>query len=279
MTPLLPPRQFVCPTATGTIYHHGAHVTDWTPTGERPVLWLSEHAQFKSGSAIRGGVPICWPWFGGGQRGTASPLHGFARLTNWYLVRTDETAESVTATYLLVNARRDKFDFSYRLTYVVSFGRELTATLTVRNTDVRRFTFEAALHAYLAVGDIRQLTVTGLEDTEFLDRVAGHEIGPHHQTGDVTFEGETDRIYHATGEIGLADPVIGRRLSLTRTGSEDAVVWNPWVAKAHAMTDFGDDEWTSMVCVETANVAEHAVTLHPGREHVMGFTLRTAPLG
>ena len=275
---MLPPRTYTCPTAHGAVYHYGAHVIDWTPEGAEPVLWMSQMTRLDDENALRGGIPICWPWFGAGPEGIAQPLHGFARLTEWHLVRTKQTPDAVKATYLLVDARPDKFDFPYRCTYDVSFGHEFSATLKVRNTGTRRFTFEEALHTYFAVSDVRQISISGLDGAQYLDRVPGNELGPHRQEGDVTVVAETDRIYHSTAVIEIKDPGLGRRITLTRTGSADAVVWNPWIDKARAMPDFGDDEWTGMICVETGNVAEHAVTLNPGKDHVMGFTLAVSPL-
>jgi len=239
---------------------------------------MSGSTHLDADSAIRGGIPICWPWFGAGLRGVASPLHGIARLEEWRLVRTVTTPDAVTARYLLIDARPDKCDFPYRLTYDVSFGREFSAMLTVRNTGIRRFDFEEALHTYLAVADVRKIAITGLDGAEFLDRAAGHELGPHQQVGDIAITEETDRIYHSTGEIRVVDPSGQRQIIIRRTGSQDAVVWNPWIEKARSMPDFGDDEWTGMICVETANVGEHAVTLNPGKEYTMGFTLEVADL-
>ena len=278
MTPLLPPRTYTCPTAHGAVYHHGAHVIDWTPAGHDPVVWMSEKTNLDSTSPIRGGIPICWPWFGAGRNGTASPLHGFARLSEWRLVRSKQTEEAVTATYMLIDACPDKFDFPYRLSYEVRFGAEFSAMLTVRNTGTRRFSFEEALHTYLCVSDIHEVAVTGLDGSQYLDRVSGHELGPHQQSGDLRITEEVDRIYHSGADIDVIDPVKGRKLSVSRLGSSDAVIWNPWIDKAKSMPDFGDDEWTSMICVETANIGEHAITLNPGKEHVMGFTLRVSSL-
>ena len=251
---------------------------DWTPTGHNPVLWMSEKTHLDSTSPIRGGIPICWPWFGAGRNGTASPLHGFARLAEWRLVRSKQTDEAVTATYMLIDACLDKFDFPYRLAYEVRFGAEFSVMLTVRNTGTRRFSFEEALHTYLRVGDIQEVSVAGLDGSQYLDRVSGHELGPHLQAGDLRITEEVDRIYHSGSEIEVTDPVGERKLTMSRVGSSDAVVWNPWIDKAKSMPDFGDDEWRSMICVETANIGEHAVTLLPGKEHVMGFTLRVDDL-
>ncbi len=278
MTPLLPPRTFQTAADRGSVYHHGAHVVEWTPAGQEPVIWLSQSTRLDARSAIRGGIPVCWPWFGAGRRGVASPLHGFARLTEWRLVRTVESKEAVTVTFLLIDAHQDKFGSPYRMTYEVSFGREFSARLTVKNTGVHRFSFEEALHTYFRVGDVRQVTVSGLDQAEYLDKATGHEVGPHRQSGDVTITGETDRIYQTMNDITIVDPSLNRRITMSRLGSQNAVVWNPWIEKSRVMPDFGDDEWTEMICVETANVGEHEIILNPGKEHVMGFTLAVSPL-
>jgi len=278
VTPLLPPRTYVCPAARGAVYHQGAHVIDWTPTDQEPVLWMSRKARFESDTPIRGGIPICWPWFGAGRRGVASPLHGFANVTEWRLVDSTQSDDAAAATYMLIDARPDKFDFPYRLTYDVSFGAQFSATLTVRNTGTRRFSFEEALHTYLKVGDVRRISVAGLDGADYLDRAAGQALGPHRQAGELAITAETDRIYQSDKQIDIIDPVLERQITVSRIGSRDAVVWNPWVEKSKTLSDFGDDEWTGMICVETANVAEHAITLSPGKEHVMGFTLQVSPL-
>jgi len=237
---------------------------------------MSEKTPLDNDLPIRGGIPICWPWFGAGRNGTASPLHGFARLAEWRLVRSRQTDETVTATYMLIDACPDKFDYPYRLMYEVVFGEEFSAMLTVRNTGTRRFSFEEALHTYIRVASIGEVRMTGLDGCEYLDRIPGHELGPHKQAGDLRVTSETDQIYHCGTDIDVIDPAGGRRITVSRQGSADAVIWNPWVDKAKSMLDFGDDEWRTMVCVETANIGEHAITLLPGKEHTMGFTLRIA---
>ena len=239
---------------------------------------MSEKTHFDSDCAIRGGIPICWPWFGAGRRGVESPLHGFARLSEWRLVSTKQNQDAVSATYILIDAWIDKFDYPYRLTYEVSFGKSFSATLKVRNTGTRRFSFEEALHAYLRVGDVRKIKITGLNGSAYLDRVSGHPLGPHQQDGDVFLTAETERIYQSTTDIAVVDPGLRRQINMTRTGSQDIVLWNPWVDKARFMPDVGDDEWIGMVCIETANVGEHAIVLNPGKEHVMGFALGLSEL-
>ena len=273
MTPLPNPRLFRCRDARGAVYDHGAHVVDWTPAGQSPVLWMSAASCFDSQSPIRGGIPICWPWFGAAR----TPAHGFARLTNWDLVQVDADDTAITARYVL-DGETCGFEHHCRLSYDVSFGSRFSATLTVANTDTGPFAFEAALHTYLAVGDARRVVITGLDGASYLDRAPGGAAGSHTQSGDLRISAETDRIYRTTAGIDVIDPVLQRRIRVARTGSADAVVWNPWVDKSRAMADFGDDEWTSMLCVETCNAGDDAVTLSPGQSHAMTCVLTVDPI-
>jgi len=275
---LLPPQEFNCPAATGAIYHHGAHIVAWTPAGQEPVLWLSRETKLDSQVPIRGGVPICWPWFGFGRGGQMSPQHGFARLVEWRLLKATTDGQNALAKYLLVSRGTPDFDYPYRLTYDVTFGRELTAALTVRNTGTQPFSFEEALHTYLRVGDSRQISIVGLDQATYSDRSAGADPASQTQVSDVMVTRELSRVYLTTNRLEVLDPVLKRRLVMTRQNSANVVVWNPWVAKAKAMDDFGDDEWQTMVCAETANVEDQAIELEPGEEHTMGFTLAVEPL-
>jgi glucose-6-phosphate 1-epimerase len=149
----------------------------------------------------------------------------------------------------------------WRVTYEVSVGDELELALTVENLGATPFSYEVALHTYLTVGDVRQVSVAGLDGASYLDKVTGRR---ELQSGDVTISAETDRVYDRAGDIDVTDPVLGRRLHIASEGAANTVVWNPWIAKAAAMPDFGDDEWTGMLCIEAGNVRESAVTLAPG---------------
>jgi glucose-6-phosphate 1-epimerase len=269
---LTPPTIFSGPAASGAVYHHGAHVVDWTPAGEEPVLWMSRQSRFDDLSPIRGGIPICWPWFASGRTAAMSPPHGYARVTEWRLLGQKGDAESIRVRYLLVGGGPGS-QFPGRLTYEVAFGRTLTAALTVTNTSPGAFSYEAALHTYLAVGDVRQISLTGLEDAPYLDRAPGAKPGQRSHAGELKITGETDRVYTTESPVTVYDPVIDRVIVTERSGSANVVVWNPWVDKAKAMEDFGDDEWPSMICVETANIGDQAIKLGAGQSHTMSFTL------
>lgn len=245
------------------VYLHGAHVTAWAPPGAAPVLWMSPASRFDAAAAIRGGVPICFPWFGGGPDGDRSPAHGYARLADWRLVGAEEGPDGVVVTLAL-----DAGDDGLAATFRVSVGRRLGLSLDVVNEGAAPTSFEVALHTYLAVADVRAIRVLGLAGERYLDRNGGPE--PVRQDEEaITIAGETDRIYVGSrATVGVEDPGLGRRLVVEKEGSASTVVWNPWVGKASAMADVGPEAWRGFVCVETANVRSDAVTLARGARHV-----------
>ena len=268
------------PAGTAQLYLHGAHLTAWQPRGHDPVLWLSAHSRFVAGSAIRGGVPICFPWFGPHRDDTAAPAHGFARVSDWTLVSAEEVGEDVVVTLGLTDSpasRASAWPHAFAATLRVRVGATLAVALEVRNTGGEPVTFEAALHTYLGVGDVRGVQVTGLEGNDYLDKLGGSEPVPA-AGSPVHLTGETDRIYLDTsGTTTVQDPSLGRGVAVTADDAATTVLWNPWATKAAAMADLGDDEWTGMVCVETSNVGPAAVTLAPGASHTMMAMIGVVP--
>ncbi len=260
------------------VYLHGAHVAHFQPKGGRPVLWMSTASRFESGKPIRGGVPICFPWFGRKPGSPEAPQHGFARILPWRIVEvTREADDSLRALFELTPqaAARGGFPGELSLSLAVTVSRTLLMELTVRNVGRTAATYEEALHSYFAVSDVRQVRVRGLEGVGYLDTTTGRERKPG-ETEPVAISAETDRVYTgATQAVTVEDPGWHRRIVVAKRGSATTVVWNPWVAKAKAMPDFGDDEWTGMVCVETANALDDAIHLAPGDSHVMTATLET----
>lgn len=256
--------------AEAEIYLYGAHVTGFQPRGSEPVIWMSRKAEFIPGKPIRGGVPICFPWFGPKAEDATAPLHGLARLKEWTVQSVSRTADSTDVTFSLELLE------SYAVRFTLSVGRALGMALQVTNISAQPVTFEEALHTYFTVGDIRQTTVTGLEHTRFMTRI------PTPQTleqgaAPVAFTGETDRIYLDTqSPCVIHDPVLGRKILVAKSHSNTTVVWNPWIDKAKAMPDFGDDEWPGMLCIETCNVKEHAVHLAPGQSHTIRAAITLA---
>ncbi len=247
----------------GEIYLHGAHVTHFQPSGQPPVLWMSEKSLFEEGKPIRGGIPICFPWFGPLASDPNAPGHGYARLNEWELT-TAKTESSGEVTVTL----ETNID-SFHLTYQVCFGKTLALSLTVslHESSKGEVPFEEALHTYFAVSDILRISVEGLEGVGYIDKVDGAKI--KEASGQlIRFTGECDRVYlDSDTDCVLRDT--DRSIRVRKANSHATVVWNPWVEKSARMADFGDDEWRHMVCVETANVGKHSITLAPGESHTL----------
>ena len=263
--------------AAAHIYLQGAQITHFQPAGKTPALFLSASSLFKPGKAIRGGVPVIFPWFGPRDSTIGAPMHGFARTMNWSVKSVACAADdSVTATFCLSasDTTRAQWPHDFSLRYQITVGAALQMCLAVENKSAEPFPFEEALHTYLAVRDVRRITLTGLAGSEFIDKV-DHFTRKRQDEAPIRITGETDRVYlHTRDACVLDDPTPGQRIVVEKDGSETTVVWNPWIAKAAAMADFGDDEWRRMLCIETANAGENTVTLAPGATHLMEAVVR-----
>ena len=270
----LPGIRVETPSGSGVVYFNGAHVAEWTPAGQRPVLWMSESSMFEAGKAIRGGVPIVWPWFATGVNGDQTPAHGIARLCEWHLRHAKVTSRGATLTLGLEGSAippgfapdmpRD-FDLEMR----VSMGKVLILQLVLTNGQ-HELSIEEGLHTYFAVGDIHKVRVEGLDGAAYTDKVANSTAT---QQGDVRFTGETDRVYESRSATRIVDEEWNRTILVDKVSSAQTVVWNPWIAKAAAMPDFGDDEWTQMVCVEAVNTRDQSITVPPMRRHLLSQTV------
>ncbi|MFW6599075.1 D-hexose-6-phosphate mutarotase [Propionibacteriaceae bacterium Y2011] len=265
------------PAATGEVHLHGAHVTSWAPEPHGEVLWLSPESAYGPGEAIRGGIPICFPWFGPGPDDW-QPMHGFARRVPWTLVGVREQAAGVTVRLRLTDTDlpddlpgREHLTGGFTADLAVTFGAELDVTLETTNSGTDDLRISAALHTYFAVSDVRQVSLDGLAGAGYLDKAGG---GDHRQDGPVTFTAETDRVYRSTADVTLVDGP--RRVVISKSGSPHTVVWNPWVAKSARLPDFPDAGWPQMACVEAAIVPGDEVTLGPGASHVLGQHIRVS---
>jgi glucose-6-phosphate 1-epimerase len=258
------------------IYLQGAHVTSWRPTGWEPVIWLSRFSTFSPGAPIRGGIPVCFPWFGRNLSDPDAPLHGFARLHNWTLVAASEDGDDVSLTFQLSDSddtRSSAWPFRFEATYRVVVGMTLQLSLEITNPGSEPVAFEEALHTYYAVGDVRDVGVLGLTGASYLDRVADGE--PVRQRDEpIRIEQETDRLYLSSAETVTIEDAAGDRVIRIRKGGSNAtLVWNPWIDKSEAMSDFGGDEWIETICVETCNAGPTGVMLGPGERHRMTTTI------
>jgi glucose-6-phosphate 1-epimerase len=266
----LPKIRIATPAAKAEIYLHGAQITSWQPAGHEEVLFLSAQSRFEEGKAIRGGIPLCFPWFRAKSDNPKAPAHGLVRTRAWQLDSIAQQAEEVLVTLSSESDESTKlwFPHHYRATLQITVGASLQLAFTAANTGQSAFQFEAALHTYNRVGDVQNLTLTGLDQTPYLDNRDNNALKL--QSGDFHFTRDTDNAYLNTqSPVEIHDPVLNRRIRLEKQNSLSTVVWNPWAADAAKLADLGDDEWTQFACVEAANILSAAITLHPGEEHTI----------
>lgn len=265
------------PQVVGEIYLHGAHITSWKSAGKDEVLFLSSQSRWENGHAIRGGVPICFPWFGGKADDPKAPAHGFVRTKAWQLKSIAQVRDGIAVSMFTESDATTKqwWPGEFHLVYQVTFGSDLRLELIVTNTGKESLRFEEALHAYHRVGNILNTRVGGLHAVSYIDKTDLNR--KKFQRGEIAIVSETDRIYLNTrGVIELEDPVVRRRTRVVKGNSRTTVVWNPWVQKAQSLSDLGDDEWIQMICIETSNVSDFAVDLAPGRQHKMRALITVA---
>lgn len=260
-----------------TLALQGAQLLTWTH-GEAPVVWVSPAASFTAGRAVRGGIPVCWPWFGPHATHAEWPVHGFARTAQWEVLQTscDDDCARIALRMIQEEKHRAMWPYASQLDLHVAMGRALELELVTRNLDGVPFTIGEALHTYFEVGDVRRVAVTGLEGGRYFDKVEGDF---KQQQGAVTIAGEVDRVFlDALAECAIEDPVLRRRIAIGKRGSRTTVVWNPWTEKAAKLGDMGEDGYLRMLCVESANALQNQVTVEPGGEHRLWVRYETAPL-
>lgn len=259
------------PLARADVSLQGAQVLSFQPHGQPDLLFLSPRARFEPGQAIRGGVPVCWPWFGPDPLDQGRPAHGFARQRPWALRQSADDSDGTTRLTLALSddaATRALWPHAFELRLDIRVGRTLRLSLSTRNTGDTAFTITQALHSYFAVAHIDTVEVLGLEGCGFVDKLPGAPArgGPAHQP--LRFHGRLDRIYQpAPQRLQLLGAAGGRSLNLRSEGSRTAVVWNPGAELAASMADLGPDTHHRFVCVETANAGDERITLPPGGQH------------
>lgn len=265
------------PAAEADLYLQGAHLSHWTPRGQRPVLFVSPKSLFVRGKAIRGGVPVIFPWFGPRRDGQPGPAHGFARTMEWAVegaTLRDGGKVEIALTLAPSDATRGYLDSAFHLRLRVTVGSELEMELETRNDGAEPFLYEEALHTYFAVADVRQVSVTGLAGTTYIDKTDGFKrktLGSE----PLRIAKETDQVHVNTQATCVVhDPVWNRRMTVKKSGSDSTVIWNPWIDKTRGMSDMAAGDWQDMLCVETANAADNAVHLPPGASHKLAASIR-----
>ncbi|HVV48789.1 MAG TPA: D-hexose-6-phosphate mutarotase [Polyangia bacterium] len=264
--------------ATAAMALQGAQVLSFVPRGGRDWLWVSERARWAAGTALRGGIPICFPWFGPHPTERAFPAHGFARTRPWRLVATDGDGDGARLELGLTAdaATEALFPHRFEARLTVTVGADLTLAFEAANAGAAPFAFEVALHSYFAVADVAAAAIDGLAGCAFVDKVAG---GARRREGEapVRIAGEVDRVYDAGGPVTLVDPAGGRALRIETAGGGSTVVWNPAPAKAAALGDLAPDGWRRFVCVESGAVGDRRITLAPGARHRLTARIAAGP--
>lgn len=251
----------------------GAQILSFQATGKENLLWLSEKAVFAPGKAIRGGIPLCFPWFGPHPQDASKPAHGFARNREWQLREIIQQEGICTLHFRLEDDEQTRalWPHAFKADLAIALGHTLALTLTVQNRDDQPWPLSFAFHSYFPVSAIRQVQVEGLENTGFIDQRSA-ERSQHRQSGALTFNGETDRIYlQAKGNYRLRDT---RNTGIAASNCHSAIVWNPWQEKTSRLHDMQPDAWQQMLCVECGNVESDALRLAPGEMQTFALELQ-----
>ena len=250
--------------ATAAISMLGGHLTSFVPNGKKDILWMSDKNEFVPGTAIRGGVPVCWPWFGDKAQGL--PKHGFVRNEIWYLRSHAELADGSTVVTLEITDKDVKFakpEFPFTLQITFYIGKHLEITLSAVNEGDVPVTAPCALHTYFAITDVDDVKISGLENVKFSDRVVGADPALQSESSALAIDREIDRLYVDTASsVTVSDKE--RKILVEKTGSNSTVVWNPWIGKTLKMADFHPEGYRTMVCVEALAAFDDARVLHPG---------------
>ncbi len=258
------------PKAKALISIHAGQVLSFKPANEpEDIMFLSEKAYYQDGKAIKGGAPVCWPWFGADPEGKERPGHGFVRNRPWNVLATEVTANGdikVTLGLVDTHETREIWPQSFSLLQEIVVSDSLNLSLITRNTGKEKFTITQAFHTYFKIGNIAQAKVLGLEGCDYIDKVGGGN-DQKQQLGAVTIESEVDRIYLDVGNtLAIDDGVLNRRIQITSQGSKTAVVWNPWEKISKDMGDLEDADYQRLLCVETTNAANDVVEVAPDGE-------------
>jgi len=263
--------------ASAQICIQGAHVMHYQPEGEKKdILWMCCNSYFEKGKPIRGGIPVCWPWFGPNMDAENLPAHGFARLMFWTLDSIQEPDENCTILHLSLNDNdfsRKLWNYSFHLEIEIQIGKTLAVQLISKNTGDKSFLITEALHSYFNIGNIANVAVKGLESALYLNKVEGAN-SMIKQKGAITFNAEFDSVFSQCKQpIHIVDTFFNRTITVEKKNSNSTIVWNPWIAKSKRMPDFTPDSYLTMVCVETANVLSDAIKIEPGKEQSMGMII------
>ncbi len=271
------------PHAQALISLYGGQVLSYRPTGEaEDLMFLSERAHYTSGLSIKGGAPICWPWFGVDRSGLNRGTHGFARQQFWQVVSTQTLADGASEVVLQLKDSEDSlalWPHSFELRTTINVGASLKISLSTHNTGGDTMHLTQAIHTYFNIGAIEQVQVEGLAHTNYIDHAVGGNQAIKPQIGAIAFEREVDRVYiQAPATLYIIDSAWRRRIQIQTSGSRSAVVWNPWVEIAAQSVDLDDSDYQKFICVETANAADDVISIAPNGYFELGAEYRIMPI-
>lgn len=266
--------------ASARVFLHGAHLTSFIPKGREDLIYISPNSRFERGTAIRGGIPISWPWFADHPTDKTKPAHGFARTSLWHVRKTKKLSDSETEIRFGLtksNSTMKLFGYDFYLEAVFTISTRLNIALRTINLDTKDFSVSSAFHSYYKVSDISEISINGLEDAVYVDKVDAYTT--KRQEGSVTIGSETDRIYvNTANECVIQDPGLKRAIRISKSGSQSTVVWNPWEKTSQEMKDLGGGEYRNFVCVETTNAGVDTITIPRGDEHILRMNARAESL-
>ncbi|WP_137166810.1 D-hexose-6-phosphate mutarotase [Salinimonas lutimaris] len=256
--------------ATARVSLFGGHILSYIPKQDgQERLWLSPHAVLSGEKPIRGGIPVCWPWFSddhGREKGQL-PAHGYLRSQVWKIQHSEDTDSGTLLVLRPTFTRGNGFEYDCNVSLTIEVAETLTVTLKTTNSGLVPFTFNTALHSYFQVDDIQHVTLTGIEG-EYKDKLENWAVKTTPQPYKIS--GETDRIHqHATPEVVISEKDLART-RVVSSGHDSMVIWNPWLGAA-SIADMDAFGYKHMVCVETA--CTDGVTLAPQDSHSLVQTI------
>ncbi len=268
---------------SATVALQGGQLIGWTPSGHEPVIWLSPVERLANPpdnpKPVRGGTPVCWPWFAAHPTDATKPAHGFVRTRQWTVGPAERSEREVRVTLSTATSKADKtlWPNEASLDLTITLGHALTLALTTHNTGAKAFALTQALHTYFAVSDIANVSVEGFDSQPYVDKLDAN--ARKQQTGPIGFTAEVDRIYdaHASG-AAIIDRGLNRRIDIAKSGSRSSVVWNPWIEKCNRLGDMGTDGYRGMVCVETCNAGSDIVHISPRTSHTISASYKVVRL-
>lgn len=266
--------------ANALISIYGAQVLSFRPLGQsEDLLFVSEQSAYSEGKAIRGGIPVCWPWFGPDPKGLQRPNHGFVRNHFWQVAETQALSDTETKVGLLFTESGKKehtWKHAFTLKLEITIAETLKLKLTTLNTGEKPFAITQAFHSYFQIGNIKRVKISGLEDCDYFDKLDKGAQKP--QLGSVTVSQEVDRIYtNVNNDLMIVDPVLKRRIQISAPETSTAVVWNPWTKTSKKMSDLDDLDYKQFICVEAGNIAFDLIQIQPGHHHSLQAEYRLLP--